>query len=53
MPFRIKFDGLTSPLEPPAIKISAMSIATRTAATLDDLYRVKGKAELIKGRDQG
>ena len=27
-----------------------MSSATRIAATLDDLYRVKGKAELIAGR---
>ena len=27
-----------------------MSSATQTAATLDDLYRVKGKAELISGR---
>jgi Uma2 family endonuclease len=27
-----------------------MSPATQTAATLDDLYRVKGKAELISGR---
>lgn len=27
-----------------------MSIATRPAATLDDLYRLEGKAELIAGR---
>jgi hypothetical protein len=27
-----------------------MSSATQVAATLDDLYRVKGKAELIAGR---
>jgi hypothetical protein len=26
-----------------------MSSAIQTAATLDDLYRVKGKAELISG----
>jgi Uma2 family endonuclease len=29
---------------------SARSLGTRTAATLDGLYRVKGKAELIAGR---
>src|SRR4051812_28825119 len=29
---------------------SAMSSVTRVAATLDDLYRVEGKAELIHGR---
>lgn len=27
-----------------------MSLGTRTAATIDDLYRVEGKAELIGGR---
>jgi hypothetical protein len=27
-----------------------MSSSTQTAATLDDLYRVEGKAELIDGR---
>jgi hypothetical protein len=27
-----------------------MSSATQVAATLDDLYRVEGKAELIGGR---
>jgi hypothetical protein len=27
-----------------------MSSLTQTAATLDDLYRVEGKAELIDGR---
>ena len=27
-----------------------MSSGTRIAATLDDLYRVEGKAELIAGR---
>jgi len=27
-----------------------MSLAIQTAATLDDLYRVKGKAELVSGR---
>jgi Uma2 family endonuclease len=27
-----------------------MSFITQAAATLDDLYRVEGKAELIKGR---
>src|SRR3954463_14568496 len=27
-----------------------MSSTTQAAATLDDLYRVEGKAELIKGR---
>jgi Uma2 family endonuclease len=27
-----------------------MSSATKTAATLDDLYRVEGKAELVNGR---
>jgi Uma2 family endonuclease len=36
--------------EPKSLRRFRMSPATQVAATLDDLYRVEGKAELIAGR---